>query len=161
MLLLTLAELNGAPSYLVHLAYGTLLSFRVAHNELGMKLPHSAGLGRLVGYYGASFNASLKVSLTKEGKATSCLACWRACTTSPSAGTRSRASLASDRVLATWTSVQCRLYSTPRRAVRYDDVARLCPHVLPHRPKAHRPGDDLAVADQLDLVLGPLGPVRL
>lgn len=51
---MTLAELNGAPTYLVHVAYAALFSLRVAHAELGMKGPATAGLGRPLGAVGAS-----------------------------------------------------------------------------------------------------------
>jgi len=51
-LFIVLAELNGAPTYLIHTALGLLFSFRVAHVELGMKGPHAESLGRPLGAYG-------------------------------------------------------------------------------------------------------------
>ena len=44
-----LAELNGAPTYLVHAAYSTLFVARVAHAELGIRTDDTLGVGRPLG----------------------------------------------------------------------------------------------------------------
>lgn len=48
-LLVFLAELNGAPTYLVHAAYSTLFVARVAHAEIGIRAADTIGLGRPIG----------------------------------------------------------------------------------------------------------------
>lgn len=57
-LMIFLAELNGAPTSLVHAAYSTLFLARVAHGT-GIQAPDTVGNGRLVG-----FAATVLVSLT-------------------------------------------------------------------------------------------------
>ncbi|KAH9811592.1 membrane-associated, eicosanoid/glutathione metabolism protein [Melampsora americana] len=52
LIMTILAEINGAPTYLVHTLYAALFSLRVAHNELGMKLNNTIGMGRPVGTVG-------------------------------------------------------------------------------------------------------------
>ncbi|SNX85928.1 uncharacterized protein MEPE_04637 [Melanopsichium pennsylvanicum] len=47
--LIFLAELNGAPTSLVHAAYTTLFVARVAHANLGVQSENSAGIGRPFG----------------------------------------------------------------------------------------------------------------
>ncbi|CBQ73844.1 conserved hypothetical protein [Sporisorium reilianum SRZ2] len=47
--LIFLAELNGAPTSLVHAAYTTLFAARVAHANLGIQADSSAALGRPIG----------------------------------------------------------------------------------------------------------------
>lgn len=47
--LVFLAELNGAPTYLVHAAYSTLFLARVAHAEIGIRAADTLGVGRPVG----------------------------------------------------------------------------------------------------------------
>ncbi|SPO27769.1 uncharacterized protein UTRI_04190_B [Ustilago trichophora] len=47
--LIFLAELNGAPTSLVHAAYTTLFAARVAHANLGIQADNSAAPGRAVG----------------------------------------------------------------------------------------------------------------
>ncbi|PWN23867.1 hypothetical protein BCV69DRAFT_279777 [Microstroma glucosiphilum] len=47
--LIFLAELNGAPTYLAHAAYTTLLVARVAHAEIGIRAADTLGVGRPVG----------------------------------------------------------------------------------------------------------------
>ncbi|PWN30675.1 hypothetical protein BDZ90DRAFT_277122 [Jaminaea rosea] len=44
-----LAELNGAPTYLVHAAYSTLFLARVAHAEIGIRAADTLGVGRPIG----------------------------------------------------------------------------------------------------------------
>ncbi|KAG0142804.1 hypothetical protein CROQUDRAFT_662059 [Cronartium quercuum f. sp. fusiforme G11] len=46
MIMSILAELNGAPTYLIHTLYAALFSLRVAHNEFGMKINNTIGIGR-------------------------------------------------------------------------------------------------------------------
>lgn len=50
--LIFLAELNGAPTSLVHGAYTALLASRVLHAELGLKTDDVLGIGRPVGIVG-------------------------------------------------------------------------------------------------------------
>ncbi|SPO27785.1 uncharacterized protein UTRI_10178 [Ustilago trichophora] len=47
--LIFLAELNGAPTSLVHAAYTTLFAARVAHANLGIQADNSAAPGRAIG----------------------------------------------------------------------------------------------------------------
>ncbi|KIS68350.1 uncharacterized protein UMAG_03445 [Mycosarcoma maydis] len=47
--LIFLAELNGAPTSLVHAAYTTLFAARVAHANLGIQAENSAAIGRPIG----------------------------------------------------------------------------------------------------------------
>ena len=47
--LIFLAELNGAPTSLVHAAYTTLFAARVAHANLGIQADNSAAVGRPIG----------------------------------------------------------------------------------------------------------------
>ncbi|CDR87244.1 uncharacterized protein SPSC_00370 [Sporisorium scitamineum] len=47
--LIFLAELNGAPTSLVHAAYTTLFAARVAHANLGIQAQSSAAIGRPIG----------------------------------------------------------------------------------------------------------------
>lgn len=47
--LIFLAELNGAPTSLIHGAYATLFLGRVAHGELGITRENTLGLGRPIG----------------------------------------------------------------------------------------------------------------
>lgn len=47
--LIFLAELNGAPTSLVHAAYTTLFAARVAHANLGIQAENSAAVGRPIG----------------------------------------------------------------------------------------------------------------
>ncbi|KAH8919451.1 hypothetical protein BT69DRAFT_1284171 [Atractiella rhizophila] len=73
-LITALAELNGAPTWLIHSILATLFSLRVAHVELGLKAPHAMGLGRPVGGFGtiilglsvASYNFSLGYEALKS-----------------------------------------------------------------------------------------------
>jgi len=51
LLLIAIAEINQAPTRLVHGVYATLFALRIAHVELGIKLAPT-GLGRLVGAHG-------------------------------------------------------------------------------------------------------------
>jgi uncharacterized membrane protein YecN with MAPEG domain len=44
-----LAELNGAPTSLVHAAYTTLFAARVAHANIGIQAENSAAIGRPIG----------------------------------------------------------------------------------------------------------------
>ncbi|EGG03770.1 uncharacterized protein MELLADRAFT_108973 [Melampsora larici-populina 98AG31] len=55
LIMTILAEINGAPTYLVHALYAAFFSLRVAHNELGMKLNNTLGMGRPVGTVGTWF----------------------------------------------------------------------------------------------------------
>jgi len=61
MLLIGFAELNGAPTWLVHSAYAVLFSVRVAHVELGLKGKGAVAGGRLTGFLG-SFGVMLLTS---------------------------------------------------------------------------------------------------
>ncbi|EST09469.1 Membrane-associated, eicosanoid/glutathione metabolism (MAPEG) protein [Kalmanozyma brasiliensis GHG001] len=47
--LIFLAELNGAPTSLVHAAYTTLFAARVAHGSIGIQAGNGAAIGRPVG----------------------------------------------------------------------------------------------------------------
>ncbi|KAJ9479940.1 hypothetical protein PHBOTO_003707 [Pseudozyma hubeiensis] len=47
--LIFLAELNGAPTSLVHAAYTTLFAARVAHASIGIQAENSAAIGRPIG----------------------------------------------------------------------------------------------------------------
>ncbi|PWN48429.1 hypothetical protein IE53DRAFT_389386 [Violaceomyces palustris] len=47
--LIFLAELNGAPTSLVHGAFATLFLSRVAHSEFGIRLDSASGFGRPIG----------------------------------------------------------------------------------------------------------------
>jgi uncharacterized membrane protein YecN with MAPEG domain len=47
--LIFLAELNGAPTSLVHAAYTTLFAARVAHANIGIQAENSAAIGRPIG----------------------------------------------------------------------------------------------------------------
>ncbi|KAJ1022808.1 hypothetical protein NDA18_005141 [Ustilago nuda] len=47
--LIFLAELNGAPTWLVHAAYTTLFAARVAHANLGIQAENTAAAGRSIG----------------------------------------------------------------------------------------------------------------
>ncbi|KAJ1022448.1 hypothetical protein NDA16_003437 [Ustilago loliicola] len=47
--LIFLAELNGAPTSLVHAAYTTLFAARVAHASLGIQAENCAAVGRPIG----------------------------------------------------------------------------------------------------------------
>ncbi|CAO1619017.1 unnamed protein product [Parajaminaea phylloscopi] len=47
--LIFLAELNGAPTYLVHAAYSTLFLARVAHGEAGIRANDTLAVGRPIG----------------------------------------------------------------------------------------------------------------
>lgn len=60
--LIFLAELNGAPTSLVHGAFASLFIARVAHCEAGIRTLTAAGPGRLAGYaatYGITIAAGL------------------------------------------------------------------------------------------------------
>ncbi|MCJ1465416.1 hypothetical protein MMC07_004034 [Pseudocyphellaria aurata] len=46
------AELNGANRKVLNYAYATLLFLRIAHVELGLKVPGNMGIGRPVGFWG-------------------------------------------------------------------------------------------------------------
>jgi len=50
MLLITVAELNGAPTWVAHAGYAILFAARVIHVELGLKKSDTIGRGRLVGH---------------------------------------------------------------------------------------------------------------
>ncbi|GAC93865.1 hypothetical protein PHSY_001432 [Pseudozyma hubeiensis SY62] len=47
--LIFLAELNGAPTSLVHAAYTTLFAARVAHANIGIQAENAAAIGRPIG----------------------------------------------------------------------------------------------------------------
>ncbi|CAO1629741.1 unnamed protein product [Sympodiomycopsis kandeliae] len=47
--LIFLAELNGAPTYLVHAAYSSLFLARVAHSEAGIRAKDTVAVGRPIG----------------------------------------------------------------------------------------------------------------
>ncbi|KAE8225437.1 hypothetical protein CF319_g1816 [Tilletia indica] len=49
-LLLFIAELNGAPTALVHGAFTTLFAARVLHGSFGIQNENTAGFGRPIGY---------------------------------------------------------------------------------------------------------------
>jgi uncharacterized membrane protein YecN with MAPEG domain len=49
--LIFLAELNGAPTALVHGAFTTLFLARVAHGSFGIQTDDTVGLGRPIGYF--------------------------------------------------------------------------------------------------------------
>ncbi|KAL9937504.1 hypothetical protein V8E36_003913 [Tilletia maclaganii] len=57
-LLLFIAELNGAPTALVHAGFTTLFAARVLHGSFGIQAENAAAVGRPVGYV-----ASLVVTL--------------------------------------------------------------------------------------------------
>lgn len=48
-LLLFIAELNGAPTALVHGAFTTLFAARVLHGNFGIQTDNAAGAGRAIG----------------------------------------------------------------------------------------------------------------
>lgn len=61
--LIFLAELNGAPTSLVHGAFSALFAARIAHSEIfGIRSDKGGGIGRVVGFfttYGITLGAGL------------------------------------------------------------------------------------------------------
>lgn len=73
--LIFLAELNGAPTYLVHAAYSTLFLGRVAHAEIGIRAADSLGVGRPIGTI-ATLAVTLAAGAYNVSRVWRPLRCW-------------------------------------------------------------------------------------
>jgi uncharacterized membrane protein YecN with MAPEG domain len=74
--LIFLAELNGAPTSLVHGAFSTLFLARVAHGSFGVVTDNTVGIGRpigIIGTYTVTFLAGL-YNVSCAGKTLPCFA---------------------------------------------------------------------------------------